>query len=564
MYKNYNMSQLTLPLDIEVLIPENDIAHFVNQIVETIPNEEFYEFTHVRGASSYHPKLMLKIILYSYTQSVFSGRRIESLLKDSVRMMWLSQNQTPSYRTINRFRVNPIIDRLLQSLFINFRTQLIEQNLIDEESIYIDGTKIEANANKYTFVWRKNTERFNKKVVEQSKEIYREAIVNEVIPELKDETQDITLETLYEFKNRLEEKIEDLNNDISNSKDVAERKMMRSERTEIKKTKKLLSENINRQIKYKKQLDILGERNSYSKTDHDATFMRMKDDHMMNGQLKPGYNLQIATNSQFVLSYDLFPNPTDTRTLTPFLNNIRNNYFNLPNYIVADAGYGSEENYKTILDEFNRTPLITYSMYLKEQTKKYKENIYNTQNWKYDELRDEIICPSNRRLPFKRYTYRIDKYKYKRDFKLYESDNCNNCELFDLCRKNAYQSTNKKIMKNNVWEYFKHMTQKLLSKPETEKIYKQRKIDVEPVFGYLKAILGFTRVSLRGKTKVKRELGIALMATNIRKMVALRATKIKNYSKKSVNSYFLKNLRSFKLIWDVNVPASFKFLYIFY
>ncbi|PNZ36799.1 transposase, partial [Mammaliicoccus vitulinus] len=81
----------------------------------------------------------------------------------------------------------------------------------------------------------------------------------------------------------------------------------------------------------------LGERNSYSKTDHDATFMRMKDDHMMNGQLKPGYNLQIATNSQFVLSYDIFPNPTDTRTLTPFLNNIRNNYFNLPNYIVADA-----------------------------------------------------------------------------------------------------------------------------------------------------------------------------------------------------------------------------------
>ncbi|PNZ33918.1 IS5/IS1182 family transposase, partial [Mammaliicoccus vitulinus] len=124
--------------------------------------------------------------------------------------------------------------------------------------------------------------------VEQSREIYREAIVNEVIPELKDETQDITLETLYEFKNRLEEKIEDLNNDISNSKDVAERKTMRSERTEIKKTKKLLSENINRQIKYKKQLDMLGERNSYSKTDHDATFMRMKDDHMMNGQLKPG------------------------------------------------------------------------------------------------------------------------------------------------------------------------------------------------------------------------------------------------------------------------------------
>ncbi|WP_353462739.1 IS1182 family transposase [Mammaliicoccus sciuri] len=542
MYKDYNMSQITLPLNIEVLIPENDIAHYVNQIVESIPNEEFYEFKPSRGASSYHPKLMLKIILYSYTQSIFSGRRIESFLKDSIRMMWLAQNQTPSYRTINRFRINPIMDKLLQSLFINFRTQLVELNLIDEDSIYIDGTKIEASANKYTFVWRKNTERYNSKVIEQSKEIYRNAIINEVIPELNEEQNDeISIDTLKDLEDALEQKIEDLNDEISNTEAVKERKVLRTKRSELNKTKKSLSDNIDRQVKYKKQLEILGERNSYSKTDHDATFMRMKDDHMMNGQLKPGYNLQIATNSQFVLSYDIFPNPTDTRTLIPFLNNIKNNYFNLPEYIVADAGYGSEENYKNIIDSFNRTPLITYSMYLKEQTKKYKENEFNTQNWTYDEIRDEFICPDNRRLPFKRYAYRIDKYNYQRDFKLYECENCSNCALFNLCRNNAYQSTNKKIMKNNVWEYFKYMTQNLLSNPETEKIYKQRKIDVEPVFGYLKAILGFTRMSLRGKSKVKRELGIALMATNIRKMVALRATKNTLKMKYSGNSIFLMN-----------------------
>lgn len=347
MYKDYNMSQITLPLNIEVLIPENDIAHYVNQIVESIPNEEFYEFKHSRGASSYHPKLMLKIILYSYTQSIFSGRRIESFLKDSIRMMWLAQNQTPSYRTINRFRINPIMDKLLQSLFINFRTQLVELNLIDEDSIYIDGTKIEASANKYTFVWRKNTERYNSKVIEQSKEIYRNAIINEVIPELNEEENDeISIDTLKDLEDALEQKIEDLNDEISNTEAVKERKVLRTKRSELNKTKKSLSDNIDRQVKYKKQLEILGERNSYSKTDHDATFMRMKDDHMMNGQLKPGYNLQIATNSQFVLSYDIFPNPTDTRTLIPFLNNIKNNYFNLPEYIVADAGYGSEENYK--------------------------------------------------------------------------------------------------------------------------------------------------------------------------------------------------------------------------
>ncbi|MBF7022747.1 transposase [Staphylococcus kloosii] len=143
----------------------------------------------------------------------------------------------------------------------------------------------------------------------------------------------------------------------------------------------------------------------------------------------------MATNSQFVLSYVIFSNPTDTRILIPFLNNIKNNYFDLPEYIVADAGYGSEQNYKNVLDLFNRTPLLTYSMYLKEQTKQYKENAFNTQNWTYDEIKDEFICPDNRRLPFKRYAYRINKYHYQRDFKLYECENCSNCDLFNLCRK---------------------------------------------------------------------------------------------------------------------------------
>ncbi len=103
-----------------VRIPQNDISRYVNEIVETIPDSEFDEFRHHRGATSYHPKMMLKIILYAYTQSVFSGRRIEKLLHDSIRMMWLAQDQTPSYKTINRFRVNPNTDALIESLFIQF------------------------------------------------------------------------------------------------------------------------------------------------------------------------------------------------------------------------------------------------------------------------------------------------------------------------------------------------------------------------------------------------------------------------------------------------------------
>ncbi len=161
--------------------------------------------------------------------------------------------------------------------------------------------------------------------------------------------------------------------------------------------------------------------------------MRMKEDYMKNGQLKPGYNLQIATNSQFVLFYNVYQNPTDTRTMILFLNTIQETYGHLPEYIVADAGYGSEANYMAIIDNFNRTPLITYGMFIKDKTKKYKSDIFNTQNWDYDEIIDEFICPNNKRLGFKRYAYRHDKYSFKRDFKLYESDDCSECPLKQQC-----------------------------------------------------------------------------------------------------------------------------------
>ncbi len=140
MYKNYNLIQLTLPIETSVRIPQIDISRYVNEIVETIPNSEFDEFRH-SWRNILSSKNDVKIILYAYTQSVFSGRRIEKLLHDSIRMMWLAQNQTPSYKTINRFRVNPNTDALIESLFIQFHSQCLKQNLIDDNSIFIDVQK---------------------------------------------------------------------------------------------------------------------------------------------------------------------------------------------------------------------------------------------------------------------------------------------------------------------------------------------------------------------------------------------------------------------------------------
>ncbi|MGX7013122.1 transposase [Vagococcus silagei] len=316
---------------------------------------------------------------------------------------------------------------------------------------------------------------------------------------------------------QLEKKISNLNEKIENCSDTQARKELRSERKKPKKAFKAFSDFIYRTQKYIAQHDIFKNRNSYSKTDHDATFMRMKDDHMMNGQLKPGYNIQIATNQQYVLAYEAFSNPTDFKTMIPFLNTIEKSYFDLPAYIVADAGYGSEENYQAILDEFERTPLITYTTYQKEQTKKYKQNPFIPDNWEYNELEDTYSCPNNRKVKFRNYSTRTDKFGFKRHLKMYECKSCLDCSVRALCTR-AKSNKNRVIQKNGNWEYFKAHVRELLQDDVTGTIYRQRKIDVEPAFGNLKANLAFTRFSVRGKDKITQELGFAFMALNLRKI----------------------------------------------
>jgi len=248
--------------------------------------------------------------------------------------------------------------------------------------------------------------------------------------------------------------------------------------------------------------------------------MRMKDDYMQNGQLKPGYNVQIATEGQYVLTYSLFSNPTDTRTLIPFLDEIEKHYFELPKYIVADAGYGSEQNYHDILSNRKREALITYNMYLKEQKKKYKQSQFNSDNWQYDKETDTYTCPYQKRLRFTCQSVRNDCTGFQHMLKIYECEDCSGCPFRSSCTK-AKEGNNRKIVVNEKWEQQKEYVKAKLSEEKSSAIYRKRKIDVEPVFGFLKANLRFTRFSVRGKPKVENEMGLALMAVNLRKYIAV-------------------------------------------
>ncbi len=513
MYKDYNINQLVLPMNLEIKIKENDIALHINNLVESIPQKTFSKYLKTTGCPSYHPRMLLKIILCAYCQSVFSGRKMENMITDSIRMMWLAQGYTPSYRTINRFRSNPGMQEVLRECFVRFRTKLVEEKIIPQEAVFIDGTKIEANANKFTFVWKKSVVRYNKAAVEKSMEIYETLMREKVIPVIElENSQELSEAESENIAEKLDETVAAIDESIKKSENIAERKSLRKKRKPLKEAAERLRDCARRRRKYKKHLQAMGKRNSYSKTDEDATFMRMKEDHMKNGQLKAGYNVQIATEEQYALAYDLYPNPTDTKTFIPFIRTIEKEYFPIPKYIVADAGYGSEENYNEVLKRQGKVPLITYNRYKKEQSRKYKQNPFNTDNWEYDKEEDSYICPDGRKI---KYTRNIHK-KDGKDIKIYECETCSGCAYREQCSK-AAEGSNRTLQVNPKWESQKEYVRKQLSEKDAGEIYRRRKTDVEPVFGFLKANLRFTRYNLRGMTKAKIETGLALMAVNLRK-----------------------------------------------
>lgn len=408
-----------------------------------------------------------------------------------------------------------MIEKGLDSLIHYLR----EQKLISD-SIFIDGTKLLADANKYSFVWEKSTIKYDKMNREQIVSLMfelKEAHLASRIPE----GTSLTLDRLDEVLTRLELRLEDLEQEVIQTKDVSPNPAKQQRRT-LKAQKRKLSERRDKMADHQQRLAICGIRNSYSKTDTDATFMRVKEDSMRNGQLKPAFNLQIATSNQFILNYDVYQNPTDTRTFPTFIEKM-NKAGRLPRYIVADAGYGSEQNYRYLEEErSNHTALIPYSTMLKEQSKKWQSDERKIMNWTYNEKEEYYFDPKGVQFNFN--TYRTDTDKadgFVRDFKEYKAEKYT--ENKEVIQEALTQGGNTRIIKvNSSLEYFKAKQRTLLLEPENGKIYAQRKIDVEPVFGWMKACLHFTRYHVLGMEKVKKETGILILALNMRKLAAMK------------------------------------------
>ena len=259
--------------------------------------------------------------------------------------------------------------------------------------------------------------------------------------------------------------------------------------------------------KYEKANATFNDRNSYSKTDEDATFMRMKEDHMLNGQLKPGYNTQVGTENNFVIGYDVFPNPTDTRTFIPHLENVQKRLGCKFKFAIADAGYGSEENYD-YLEKNEITGIVKYTTYEKETKRSFKKKTFNTENWKYDAEQKEYTCPCGNPVPYRKTVTKKNKSGYLQTYEVYQCENCEGCPFRQLCTKSEYGRV---IQRNGHWLEQKAKVKNLLSSEEYKTLMKKRSTECETVFGQTKGNLGFRRFHLRGKEKVGIEWGLLMM-----------------------------------------------------
>lgn len=506
MYIQYTMDQLCLPMDLEEDIPENHLVRVVNAAVNHLDDKIFATAYPGGGRNSYHPKMLTKVLIYAYTQRIYSSRQIAKAVRENIMFMWLSGRQRPDFRTINRFRSERMKD-VLELVFTEVLQMLVDAKYVQLDHYFMDGTKIEANANRYTFVWGKAVVKHKAKLQEKVHTLFE--TIERAEQQEEQEQQGRDLPELGEVSSLTSQKLEQITRQL-------EAKLQETPKDKpLKKTVRALRKDLLPRLqKYEQQQEILGERNSYSKTDPDATFMRMKEDHMQNGQLKPGYNVQIGTENQFIVGYSLHQRPTDTRTLKPHLEKVKAQLGRLPGTVIADAGYGSEENYAYLEDEDVKA-IVKYNTYHKEKTKAWKKDISKLDNWQYDQAEDTWTCSAGQKLTFIRESTEKTESGYEIRKRHYRSNSCEECPLKATCTK---ASGNREIQVSMKYLHYKKQARDRLTSEEGYALSVQRMHETESVFGQVKNNRGFRRFLLRGLRKVSLEVGWLSLAHNLLKV----------------------------------------------
>jgi len=495
-FKDCSQGQICLfPASLDEKIPQDSPVRMINQIVDNLDIGKVFDTYKGGGTSSYHPRMMLKVVLFACLNNIYSCRKIENALQDRISFMWLSGNRTPDHNTINRFRSFRLKDTI-HEIFTQVVLILVEMGHLSLEAVYVDGTKLESRANRYTFVWRKTVEKNRAKL---------EAKIHKILEQIEEGiAQD----------NRPDDEPPAPVNSEELKKRIAELNRENRTKEENRAIKTLENKYLPKLKEYEQHIEILGKRNSYSKTDPDATFMRMKDDHMMNGQLKPAYNVQIATENQFITHYDFFPNPTDFLTFQPFMKGFRERYGKMPAKSVADSGYGSEDNYE-FMEDNDIEAFVKYPMFHKEQKKSFVNNGFLSQNLYRNAEEDYFVCPMGQHMEKVGTGTRESENGYISNTVFYEAKNCEGCPLKCLCHQ---AKGNRRIEVNHNLNRHRQQAKELLTSEEGLKHRSLRPVEPEAVFGQMKYNKGYNRFRHFGKDRVMMDFAIFAVAFNLLKM----------------------------------------------
>lgn len=493
--------QIKLPLQIEILIDPSDPVWTFNEVMEGVNLAKYLKYDNL-GRKPYNLFKMLKVILYSEMLGGLSYRELEERCKTDIRFMYLLDGETPSHSSFYRLCKNHLTHNI-KDIFYDISEYIFKINNVNMDELYIDGTKFEANANKFTFVWKKTAVKSRDKSYERITKVYndlnKEYNFNLEISDIYDlEAVDKVISNILSLINRD-------NIDLVYGKGKRKAPIQRLLDDLIKHFLKL--------IECLEKIEICGpDRNSYSKSDHDATMMHMKEDYYSNtGIFKAGYNVQLGVSDEFIVHVYVSQDRSDHKTLIPFLESYKERYKKLAEKIIADAGYGSYDNYMYLLLN-QRDFWIKYSLYSREKTAKFKRQIFNKRNFKRDED-GNFICPNNKKLV---YLKDSENYKglYMRVNQTYVCEDCGDCPLKKECTKS---SGNRHITHNPVLEEMEARAKENLDSEEGIRLRINRSVQSEGAFGIIKSNNKRVRFRRRGLENITLELYLICLGFNLMK-----------------------------------------------
>lgn len=505
---------MCLPMNLEIIIPSDESVRLLSAVLEELDYRKLAATYSRLGRIEYSPRLLLKVVLYACCRGIYSSREIERACRENVNFMYLLEGQkTPDHNTIARFR-SQHLPEVIEDLLRQMVDLLVDHGEIsfEESAVFIDGTKIEANAGRYTFVWKtrvtKDQQKLGDKIAAELPLLLEKAGAGIAVP------KQITVQQLKKLRKRLYAKKEALRLDFVYGKGYR--------KSGIQKAIETIHSWLERLKRYNLDIHICGDRNSYSKTDHDATYMHMKEDHMKNGQLKPGYNVNVATVSEYIVGNHISADRTDTKTLIPFLEKLCKKH--PVKRVVVDSGYESEENYHYVDESEQLSLFVKPSNHEQKKKRKYQSDIGRRENMPYDAETDEYTCAQGRKLSAVSTFIRKSETGYKQEITVYECCDCKSCPVKEKCirqKKTDKTPLEDRVKRLNVSKYFAEQRKRMEEKISTEEgilLRVNRSIQAEGVFAMIKADMNFRRFMMRGKKNVSVEWHLASMAYNILKL----------------------------------------------